>query len=50
MHWAGNGRGFAGSLSEPLFSDFPGIIKRGFHYSQNNALKIYFRENICLVK
>ena len=27
-----------------------GNSKRGFHYSRNNVLKIYFRENICLVK
>ena len=30
MHWAGNGRGFAGSLSEPMFCDFSGIVNEGF--------------------
>ena len=30
MHWAGNDREFAGSLSEPMFCDFLGIVNEGF--------------------
>ena len=44
---AGNGRS---SLSEPMKYDFFGNSNRGFHYSRNSVLKIYFYENMCLVK
>ena len=40
----------AGSPSEPLSLDFFGNSNRGFHYSRNSVLRIYFREIMCLVK
>ena len=40
----------SGSLSEPLFCDFSGIVNKGFTIPIIMFLKIYFHEIMCLVK
>ena len=40
----------SGSLSEPLFCDFLGIVNKGFTIPGIMFLKIYFYEIMCLVK
>ena len=53
VFWYGLGREWswiAGSQGEPLICDFFRNINRGFHYSRNSVLRIYFCEIMCLVK
>ena len=40
----------AGSLSEPLSCDFSGIVTEGFTIPETVFIKIYFCENMGLVK